>query len=141
MYWWISLKNGVRILSFIVFYEALSSLAIALDTNYNTKFIFRLLIFIFYFCIGCLSLYSTFNDSYSNAKISYIILCILFIVETFFYLIRCTIRLIEFINPWDGDFLKLKQIIFILGKLAYLFIFLYFIYVLYCYIISLKKYN
>ena len=137
----ITLKNGVRILSIIVFYEALSSLALALDTNYNSKFIFRLIIFIFYFCIGCLALYSTFNDSYSLAKISYIILCILFILETFFYLIKCAIRLIEFINPWDGDFLKIKQIIFILGKLAYLFIFLYFIYVLYCYIISLKKYN
>ena len=64
-----------------------------------------------------------------------------FILETIFYLVKCTIRLIEFINPFDGDFLKLKTIIFVFGQLAYLFIFLYFIYVLYCYIISLKKIN
>ena len=42
----ISLKNGVRILSVIVFYEALSSLANVLDTKYFSKFILSLL-----FCI------------------------------------------------------------------------------------------
>ena len=137
----ISLKNGVRILSVIVFYEALSSLAAMLDTKYYSKYIFSLLFLIFYLIIGCLALYSTFKDDLSIARISYIILCIVFIVEAIFYLIKCTIRLIEFINPWDGDFLKLKTIIFILGKIAYLLIFLYFIYILYCYIISLKKLN
>ena len=137
----ISLKNGVRILSVIVFYEALSSLEGILDSKYYSKFIFSLLFLIFYLIIGCLALYSTFKDDLYSARISYIILCIIFIIEGLFYLLKCTIRLIEFINPWDGGFLKLKTIIFILGKIAYLFIFLYFIYILYCYIISLKKLN
>ena len=137
----ITLKNGVRILSVIVFYEGLSSLAITLNTKYNSKFILSLIFFIFYLCIGCLALYSTFNDSISLAKIAYTILCIIFILETIFYFVKIILRLIDFINPWDGEFLKLKIIIFILGKLAYLFIFLYFIYVLYCFIISLKKSN
>ena len=137
----ISLKNGVRILSVIVFYEALSSLANVLDTKYFSKFILSLLFCIFYVIIGCLALYSTFKDDISVARFAYIILCVVFILETIFYLVKCTIRLIEFINPFDGDFLKLKTIIFVFGQLAYLFIFLYFIYVLYCYIISLKKIN
>ena len=135
----ITLKNGVRILSVIVFYEALSSLVSLFDADYTYKFIISLLFFIFYLCIGCLALFSTFNDNVSLAKISYNILCVLFIIQALFYLLKCSIRLIEFINPWDGDFLKLKIIIFILGKLAYLFIFLYFIYVLFCYVVSLKK--
>ena len=135
----ITLKNGVRILSVIVFYEALSSLAVLFETEYTYKFIINLLFFIFYLSIGCLAFISTFNNSISLSKISYTILCILFIVEALFYLVKCAVRLIEFINPFDGDFLKLKIIIFILGKLAYLFIFLYFIYVLFCYTVSLKK--
>ena len=137
----ITLKNGVRILSVIVLYEALSSLAITLDTNDTLKFVLSLLLFITYLGIGCLALYSTFNDNISLAKFSYIVLCVLFIIKTIYYLLKCAIKLIEFINPWDGDFLKLKAIMFILGKLAYLFIFLYFIYVLYCYIFASKKIN
>ena len=135
----ITLKNGVRILSVIVFYEAFSSLVPLFETEYTFKFIINLLFFIFYLGIGCLALFSTFNDNISLAKLSYIVLCVLFIIQVLFYLIKCSIRFIEFINPWDGDFLKLKIIISIMGKLAYLFIFLYFIYVLFCYIVSLKK--
>ena len=137
----VTLKNGVRILSVIVFYEGLSSLAISLNTKSNIKFILSLLFFIFYLCVGCSALYSTFNDNISLAKISYFILCIIFIIQTIFYFLQFTVRLIEFINPWDGDFLKIKIIIYILGNFAYLFIFLYFIYVLFCFINSLKKTN
>ena len=137
----ITLKNGVRILSVIVLYEALSSLAVSLDTNNTLKFILSLILFILYLGIGCLAFYSTFNDNISLAKFLYIILGVLFIIKTIYYIFECAIRLIEFINPWDGDFLKLKAITFILGKLAYLFIFLYFIYVLYCYIFASKKIN
>ena len=137
----ITLKNGVRILSVIVLYEAFCSLAITFDTKNTIKFILHLLLFILYLGIAGLALYSTFNDNLSLARFSYIALCVLFILKVLFYLLRCAIRLIEFINPWDGDFLKLKAITFILGKLAYLFIFLYFIYVLFCYIVSLKKSN
>ena len=137
----ITLRNGVRILSVIVLYEALSSLAITLDTNNTLKFVLSLLLFILYLGIGCLALYSTFNDNMSLARFSYIVLCVLFIIKTLYYLFKCAIRIFEFINPWDGDFLQLKAIMYILGKLAYLFIFLYFIYVLYCYILASKQIN
>ena len=137
----ITLKNGVRILSVIILYEALSSLSLMFDTKYYTKYLFYLLFFICYLGVTSLAFISTFNDSFSLAKMAYIVLSILFILKVLFYLLKCAIRLIEFINPWDGDFLKLKLIIYILGNLAYLFVLLYFIYVLYCFMISLKKSN
>ena len=137
----ITLKNGVRILSVIVLYEALTSLSIMFDTNYYTKYLFYLLFFVCYLGVTSLAFISTFNDSFALAKISYITLCILFILKVLFYLLKCVMGLIEFINPWDGDFLKLKIIIYILGNLAYLFVLLYFIYILYCFMISLKKSN
>ena len=137
----ITLKNGVRILSVIVLYEALTSLSKMFDTNYYTKYLFYLLIFVCYLGVTSLAFISTFNDSFALAKLSYITLCIIFILKVLFYLLKCIFGLIDFINPWDGDFLKLKIIIYILGNLAYLFVLLYFIFVLYCFMISLKKSN
>ena len=137
----ITLKNGVRILSIIVLYEAFSSLAIMWDTKYYTKYLLYLIFFICYLGVTALAFISTFNDSFSLAKTAYITLCILFILKVLFYLLKCIIRLIEFINPWDTDFLKLKTIIYIIGNLAYLFVLLYLIFVLYCFMISLKKSN
>ena len=135
----LSLKNGVRILVAILLYEGLYSLNQSFDTKYTTKFIFRLIAGICYLCVACLTCYITFNENIKLAKISYVINCILFIFEIIYYLVKSFLRLFEFINPWDGDFLSLKKILYIFGDLAYLFILLYFIYVLFCYIISLKR--
>ena len=132
-----SLKTGVRILSAIILYEALYSFVQSWDSKYTSKFIFRLIIGICYLCIASLICYTTFNENAQLIKISYIIVCVLFILEFFYYLLKSFLRLFEFINPWDGDFLSLKNVLYIFGDLAYLFIFLYFIYIQYCYLVSL----
>ena len=72
---------------------------------------------------------------------SYFIISIIFILEAIKYAAKSVYKVIEFITPWDGDFLKLDFIIYILGYGAYLFIYLYFIYILYRYMIQGKKGN
>ena len=135
----LSLKNGVRILSGILLYEALYSLNQSWDTKYTSKFIFRLLLGLCYLCTACLICYITFKENLSYTKIAFIIVEVLFILEFLYYLLKSFLRTFEFINPWDGDFLNLKNILYIFGDLAYLFVFLYFIYVLYCFLVSLKS--
>ena len=135
----LSLKNGVRILSGILLYEALFSLSQSWDTKYTSKFIFRLFLGICYLCIACVVCYITFNENVSYTTIALIVVEVLFILELLYYLLKSFLRIFEFINPWDGDFLNLKNIFYIIGNLAYLFVFLYFIYVLYCYLASLKR--
>ena len=137
----ISLKNGVRILVGILLYEGLYSLNQSYETSSSIKFVFRLIAGICYLCIACFTCYITFFENAKLAKIAYVIICILFILEVLYYLLKSFLRLFEFINPWDGDFLSLKEILSIFGDFAYLFILLYFIYVLFCYIVSLKKPN
>ena len=134
----LSLKNGVRILAVILLYEALYSFMKAWDSKYTSKFIFRLILGLCYLCISCLSCYSTFNDNLNYSKISFITVEILFILEFLYYLLKSFLRVFEFVNPWDGDFLNLRNVVFIVGDLAYFLVFLYFIYIQYCYIISLK---
>ena len=135
----LSLKNGVRILSGILLYEALYSLAQSWDTKYTSKFIFRLILGLCYLCTACCVCYITFYENVSYTNISLVVVEILFILEFLYYLLKSFLRIFEFINPWDGDFLNLKNILYIVGDLAYLFVFLYFIYVLYCYLVSLKR--
>ena len=135
----LSLKNGVRILSGILLYEALYSLTQSWDTKYTSKFIFRLLLGLCYLCTACLVCYITFYENVSYTQIALIVVEVLFILEFLYFLLKSFLRIFEFINPWDGDFLSLKNIFNIIGGLAYLFIFLYFIFVLYCYLASLKR--
>ena len=134
----LSLKNGVLILSAILLYEALYSLLKAWDTKYTSKFIFRILLGLCYLCTSCLSCYSAVNSNLNYSKISFIIVEILFTLEFLYYLLKSFLRVFEFINPWDGDFLNLRNILYIIGDLAYFLVFLYFIYVQYCFIVSLK---
>ena len=134
----LSLKTGVRIFCFIVFYEALQSLSVFLYTTSFWRFLVELTFFCIYLIIGSLALYSTFNENLMFANISYLVVCILFIFEILFYCYQFSIRIIEFLNPWDADFLDLTNLAYIVGKLIYIFVYLYFIYILYCFIISLK---
>jgi len=71
--------------------------------------------------------------------VSYFIISIIFILEAIKYAAKSVYKIIEFITPWDGDFLKLDFIIYVLGYGAYLFIYLYFIYILYRFMIEGKK--
>ena len=135
----LSLKNGVRILSGILLYEALYSLAQSWDTKYTSKLIFRLILGLCYLCTACCVCYITFYENVSYTNIALAVVEILFILEFLYYLLKSFLRIFEFINPWDGDFLNLKNLFYIVGDLAYLFVFLYFIYVLYCYLVSLKR--
>ena len=135
----ISLKNGVRVLSVIVLLKAFTSFSNIFESKFTTNFIISLLFFICYLCIGLFALISTFNDSLSLAKIAYKLICIFFILEAFVILLVSLIILFAFINPWDGDFFNLKILLAIIWKIVYLFIYLYFIYVLYCFISELKR--
>ena len=137
----LSLKTGVIILSVIVFYEALYSLANIFEASTTSKFVINLILFVVYICIGSFALYSTYSNNLSLAKLAYVLVSAIFIFEAFIYLIKSAVKIFEFINPFDGDFLKLKKIIDVIGYLGYLFIFLYFIYVLFCFLFEMKRHS
>lgn len=134
----ISLKVGVRIFSLIMLFEALSSFMDVLSPGTLWKLIVYIAVFVLYLIIGFYAFYSTINEKASFAKISYFLISVIFIIEAVVYLCKSLIKLIEFLTPWDSDFLKLKFLIFVFGYGLYLFIYLYFIWILYCYIISLS---
>ena len=136
-----SLKTGVYIFSAITCVQSLSTFVDIFRAETFWLFIVTIIAFLIYLIISCYAFLSAYYENSSYAKVSYFIISIIFILEAIKYAAKSVYKVIEFITPWDGDFLKLDFIIYILGYGAYLFIYLYFIYILYRYMIQGKKGN
>ena len=136
-----SLKTGVYIFAAITCVQSLSTFFDIFRAETFWLFIVTIIACLVYLIISCYAFLSAYYEKYSYAKVSYFIISIIFILEAIKYAAKSVYKVIEFITPWDGDFLKLDFIIYILGYGAYLFIYLYFIYILYRYMIQGKKGN
>ena len=140
----ISLKSGVYIFSAIICLQALSTFFDIFRAKSLWLFIITIIAFLIYTIIFLYAFLSAYLEKYSFAKVSYFIISFIFILEAIKYTAKSVYKIIEFINPFDGDFLKMDLIIYILGYGGYLFIYLYFIYILYRFMIETKegkKYN
>ena len=136
-----SLKTGVYIFAAITCVQSLSTFFDIFRTETFWLFIVTIIACLVYLIISCYAFLSAYYEKYSYAKVSYFTISIIFILEAIKYAAKSVYKVIEFITPWDGDFLKLDFIIYILGYGAYLFIYLYFIYILYRYMNQEKKGN
>ena len=134
-----SLKTGVYIFAAITCVQSLSTFFDIFRAETFWLFIVTIIACLVYLIISCYAFLSAYYEKYSYAKVSYFIISIIFILEAIKYAAKSVYKVIEFITPWDGDFLKLDFIIYILGYGAYLFIYLYFIYILYRYMNQEKK--
>ena len=137
----ISLANGVRIFSLVSLIQALNSCMEIFQTIlWMEKLGFILLTFVFLTICLC-SFFATLNENMTFAKIAYWFSAIVIIISAIKYLCKCFLKTIEFINPWDGDFLQLDFLVYIFGRGLYLFIYLYLVFVLYCYMANHAKNN
>ena len=134
----VSLKNGVKTLSILVLIHVISALMDILSPGSFLNFLFSLIVFAILIIIVVYTYYSTTNDSYSYAKVAYFSLGIVFFYQAIIYIVKTTIKLLEFIKPWGSDFFNINLLVYILGKGVYLFIYFYFVWVTYCFMISLK---
>ena len=135
----LTLKTGVYIFAGITCIQALSTLFDVFRTNTLWLFIVSIIAFLIYFLISLYAFLGALKDNYSFIKVSYMVIAVLFLIEALKYLAKSVYKVIEFITPWDGDFLKLDFLIYVLGYGVYLFIYLYFIYILYRFMIQIKS--
>ena len=132
-------KTGVQIFAVITLIQAISSFLDIFSPDSFWLFIVAILAFIIYFVISVYAFLATFKQNYSYAKVSYLIISAIFLIAALRYVCKSVIKIIEFITPWDGDFLRLDFLIYVFGYGVYLFIYLYFIYILYRYMIQLNN--
>ena len=133
-----SLRTGVQIFAVISLIQAISTFFDIFSPGSFVMFFANIVIFFIYLVIGLYAFLSTIKNDYSFAKVSYLIAAALFLLNAIKYVCKSVIKIIEFITPWDGDFLRLDFLVYIFGYGIFLFIILYFIYVLYHYMIELK---
>ena len=137
----LSLKTGAQIFAVITLIQAISSFMDIFSPGSFWLFIVAIFAFAFYFVISLYAFLATIKENYTYAKVSYLAISVLFLIVALKYVCKSVIKVIEFITPWDGDFLRLKFLVYVFGYGIYLFIYLYFIYIFYRYMIQLGNQN
>ena len=135
----LTFKTGVQIFAIITLIQAIGSFLDIFSPSNFWLFLVAILAFCFYFVIAIYAFLSTLRENYNFARLSYLMVAAIFLIITLRYLCKSIVKIIDFITPWDGDFLRLDFLIYIFGYGLYLFIYLYFIYVLYRYMIQIKR--
>ena len=136
-----SLKTGVQIFSVVALIQAISSFFDIFNPGSFLMFFVNIVAFVIYLVIAFYAFLSTIKDNYLFAKVSYLTASVLFLLIAIKYVCKSIIKIIEFITPWDGDFLRLDFLVYIFGYGLFLFIILYLIYILYHYMLELKNPN
>ena len=135
----LTFKTGVQIFAIITLIQAIGSFLDIFSPSNFWLFFVAILAFCFYFVIAIYAFLSTLRENYNFARLSYLMVAAIFLIMALRYLCKSIVKIIDFITPWDGDFLRLDFLIYIFGYGLYLFIYLYFIYVLYRYMIQIKR--
>ena len=137
----ISLANGIKIFAVVTLIQAISSLMEIFQAEVFLEKLGYIILTTLFFLV-CFSLcMAAFMENMTFAKISYWLAAILFIISAVKFLCKSVLKTIEFINPLDGDFLDLKFLTYILGRGLYLFIYLYFIWIVFCFLANHEKNN
>lgn len=135
----ISLKIGVRIISILVIIGTYPLFMEALHQNEWVDLIWDIIVTITLLIIGLYTFISTINLKYDYAMVGNATFSMLFMIKLLKCLIEGTLILLSFINPFGEDFFHVKTVLYLLGEGISLVIDLYFIWVVYCFMISLKN--
>ena len=135
----LSQSMTVKIISIFALLFAISFFIDTLNGDFFFDGFYKLILCILYLVIAFYSFYSTINQNDNYAKIGYLISAILWIYYFILFLFDFLFDLFKFINIFGDDFLKIKELFHDVGQCCLLLIFLYFVYILYCYQVNLKN--
>ena len=134
----LSQKMTVRIISIIALLSAITSFLSALGKSELLDMIIDIIFSAIFIAIAFFSFYSTINLKYEYANVGYLCYSILWIISFFCYCYKSLKILFAFLNIFGKDFLT-EGISYIFTQGIILAIYLYFIWILYCFTINLKK--
>ena len=135
------IETGMIIFLVIITLQALGSFLYIFKPDSFFNFLIHAILFIlygvsaFYMCLG----YT--KKKYSHIKVGYIVISVVFIIYAVIYVFKSFIKILKFILPFSGDFLSFNFVEYVFGNGVFLFGYLYLIYILYLYMLNLKKNN
>ena len=137
----ISLINGIIIFAVVSLIQAISYCMEGFSSTLILEKFGYISLSIIFLLIAIFSFFAAFKENTKCARVAYYLASILFIFAAIKYICKSFLKIIEFINPWDGDFLQLDFAVYIFGRGAYLFIYIYFIWILFCFMANHEKNN
>ena len=132
-------KTGAYIFSTVVCIQALSAFFNIFRPDSFWFFLVSIFAFVVYFAIAFYGFLGVMKNNYHYTKVSYLIIATLFLIDALRYAFKSLFRTIEFITPWDAEFLRLDFLIYVFGYGIYLLIYLYLIFVFYRFMLQLKN--
>jgi len=134
-------KISVRIISLITLFSACCSFISALGKDNIFLLLWDLLISVFFLIVAFFTFYSTINLKESYANIGYVVYSILWIINFSVIICETIYYLFAFLFPFSNYFFSLRILIYIFCEWFGLILFLYLLWIVFCFMISLKKFN
>ena len=134
----IPLKTGVLIIGIIHILHGLQEFTESYVDLSALKAIYEFCISLGLIISGILCIYSVLSASILFLKWSYIIGSILFIFETVNFCLLSLYDLFMFFNFGENNFLNVRIILAIFMKGGHMIVWLYFLWIMYCYLSQLK---
>ena len=129
------LETGAQLLALCFLLELFSTFKdILVATSILNIILYFFLSFIF-FLVSFYTYYSTIHQKIYYIKFAYLIASVITLLRLIEYFINSLYLIICFVNPFHDDFLDLDFITYVLGKGVYLFIYLYLMWIYYCFMV------
>ena len=134
-----SLETGLIIFSVIIILQAISCfLGIFLPGSFFNFFYYALFFVLYgttavYLCLGYI------KKKFLYTKVSYMIISCVFFIMAFVYILKSVFKILKFVIPFSGSFLSFDIVEYVIGRGAFLFGYLYLIYILYLFMIKLDN--
>ena len=135
----LSQSMAVKIIAIIALLFAISFFIDIFEKHFFFGGFYKLILCVLYLVIAFYSCYSTINENADYAKIGYLVSAILWIYYFICFALDFLFDLFKFINFLGDDFLNIKEIFHDIGKCCILLIYLYCVYILFCYHVNLKN--
>ena len=135
----LKLETGVKLLSLLFLLEFFSKFKDIIFSSSSLSFIWSFILSIIFFLVCFYTYYSAKNPKNNYIKFAYLLSAIIISVRLLEYALKSFYLIIRFLYPFNSNFMKLDFLTFILGKGTYLFIYLYFIWIYYCFMIKERE--
>ena len=125
----------------IIIIQALSNFLNIFKPDTFFKFILYAILFVLYAVSAFYTCFGYYKKNYLYLKVGYIIISAVFCLYAIVYVFKSFYKIVKFFIPFSGDFLSFDFVEYVFGNGIFLFGYLYLIYILYNYMINLKKKN
>ena len=134
-----SIETGMIVFIVILIIQALNNFFNIFKPDSFLNFLVYIILFILYAVSAFYACFGYLKKNYSYIKVGYVIISLIFCCSAIIYVCKSLYKIVRFIIPFSGGFLSFDFFEYVFGKGIFLFGYLYLIYILYLFMIKLKK--